>query len=354
MKYWWKILAVALIIYSFVAGLLVPLKTGIIQVEPSRAKAGQTISLAVEGYNSHYSQEQQQLRAWLKLDKKNALAAQNIAIEGDNRLRLTFQLPPVLPVDTKVKDFSLIIDHPIDGASVLPSALFVTQDSIHPELGQQLWVNADINELHEKESITFPFRNILSETIRNTYYHVPLWFAMMFIFIAAMVYSVRYLRSYSAEEDRMALALTQVGILYGILGLLTGAIWAKHTWGAYWSFDPKQNMAAIAMLIYLAYLVLRASFEDEEKTARISAVYNIFAFATLIPLLYVIPRMVDSLHPGAGGNPAMGGEDLDNTMRLVFYPAIIGWTLFGIWMANVLFRLERLRDRWLNRTYEIS
>ncbi|HMR44960.1 MAG TPA: cytochrome c assembly protein, partial [Saprospiraceae bacterium] len=69
----------------------------------------------------------------------------------------------------------------------------------------------------------------------------------------------------------------------------------------------------------------------------------LFAFATLIPLLYVIPRMTDSLHPGSGGNPAMGGEDLDNTMRMVFYPAIIGWTLVGFWMANLNFRIEKIR-----------
>ena len=107
-------------------------------------------------------------------------------------------------------------------------------------------------------------------------------------------------------------------------------------------------MTVIALLIYLAYFILRAVFDDPDKRARISAVYNIFAFAALIPLIYVIPRLTDSLHPGAGGNPALGGEDLDNTMRLVFYPAIIGWTLIGLWMASLLARLEKVRLKWFD------
>ena len=85
------------------------------------------------------------------------------------------------------------------------------------------------------------------------------------------------------------------------------------------------------------------AFEDAERKARLSAVYNIFAFVALIPLIYVVPRLTDSLHPGSGGNPALGGEDLDNTMRMIFYPAIIGWTLLGFWMAQLYYRLIRVQ-----------
>jgi heme exporter protein C len=298
----------------------------------------------VKGYNSFYTKGEGQLRAWLKLDNERALAAKKIEVQSDRDLRLTFSLPAFLPVDQKVKDFTLLIDSPVDGASVLPGAVFVTQDTINPALGEALWQNADIANLHEKAAITFPFRNILGETIRNTYYHVPLWFAMFFLFILAVVHSVRYLRKFDAEHDQRASALTTVGILLGILGLVTGAVWARYTWGAFWSWDVKQNMTAVGLLIYGAYFVLRSSFEDPEKKARISAVYNIFAFATLIPLLYVIPKLTDSLHPGAGGNIAFGSQDLDNTMRLVFYPAIVGWTLMGLWMAQLLFRMARLKE----------
>jgi len=88
-------------------------------------------------------------------------------------------------------------------------------------------------------------------------------------------------------------------------------------------------MSATAMLVYCAYWFLRASISDVDTRARLSAVYNIFSFVCLMILVMVIPRFTDSLHPGNGGNPALGGEDLDNTLRAVFYPAIIGYTLLG-------------------------
>jgi heme exporter protein C len=99
------------------------------------------------------------------------------------------------------------------------------------------------------------------------------------------------------------------------------------------------------MLIYGAYIVLRSSFTDEQQRARISAVYNIFAFAAAIPLLFVLPRLTDSLHPGAGGNPGFSNYDLDSNMRMVFYPAVIGWTLIGFWITQVSSRLEFLKQK---------
>ena len=346
-KYWWKALGVLILLYTFFMGLLTPLKTGILDATPSSVRTGQEVTLSVMGYNSFYSQAGDELRAWLKLDNQRAIAAKEITVSNDREAKMTFDIPANLPSNQKVVEFSLLLDHPSDGASVLPSAVFVTQDSIDTAKGQALWVNSDISNLHEKDAITFPFRNILGETIRNTYYHVPLWFAMFILFITAVVFSIRYLRNAHPDDDRMAMSFTNAGILFGILGLITGAIWARYTWGKFWSWDVKQNMTAIGLLIYGAYFVLRASFEDPEKKARISAVYNIFAFSTLVPLLYVIPKLTDSLHPGAGGNIAFGSEDLDNTMRMVFYPAIIGWTLMGVWFAQVIFRINRIKNHLL-------
>ena len=350
-KNWWKVLTVILIIYSVVAGLLVPLKPGITQCVTanggSSVKTGENITLSVKGYNSFY-QESGDVRAWLKLDSALLMTASNISVLNDGELSLTFALPSHLPIDKKVHPLTLILDNSIDGTSILPRAVLVTQNEIDVEKGQAVWQNATIDRLHESEKMSYPFRNILSETIRNLFYHVPLWFGMFIIFTAAMIQSILYLVKKDLDHDRKARALTSVGILYGILGLVTGAIWAKHTWGAYWNFDIKQNMSAILMLIYAAYFVLRNSLEDEEKQARVGGVYNIFAFATIIPLLFVIPRLVDSLHPGNGGNPGFGGEDLDNTMRMIFYPAIIGWTLLGVWMAQVRLRMSRLEDRLLD------
>jgi len=187
-----------------------------------------------------------------------------------------------------------------------------------------------------------PARRILNETIRNLYFHVAMWFCMMILFIVSLVYAVRYLRHNRIDDDIYSVEYARTGIVFGMLGLITGAVWAKYTWGDFWSNDPKQLGAAIALLIYLAYFVLRNSLTDRDKSARISAVYNVFAFAMLFPTIWIIPRLMDSLHPGGQGNPALDTRDIDNRMRLVFwFGAIPGWTLLAIWITTLRIRLRQ-------------
>jgi len=194
----------------------------------------------------------------------------------------------------------------------------------------------------------FPYRSVLHETIRNTFFHIPLWFSMFILLIVSLVYSVKYLRSGNLQHDIYASSLVNVAVLFGILGIITGSLWAKYTWGTFWTTDVKLNMSTVAMLIYVASLILRSSINDIDRRAKLSASYNIFAFAALIPLVFIIPRLTDSLHPGNGGNPALGGEDMENTLRMVFYPAIIGFTLLGLWMSSVLIRYEVIKDKWMS------
>ena len=73
--------------------------------------------------------------------------------------------------------------------------------------------------------------------------------------------------------------------------------------------------------------------------------YNIFAFAAMIPLIFIIPRLQDSLHPGSGGNPGFNVYDLDNRLRLVFYPAVIGWFAIGVWIATLRIRYRALVEQ---------
>ncbi|MDP2189430.1 MAG: cytochrome c biogenesis protein CcsA [Sphingobacteriaceae bacterium] len=190
-----------------------------------------------------------------------------------------------------------------------------------------------------------PRKVVLNESIRNLYFHVPMWFGMILILGASAYHSIRYLIKPDMLHDTKADSTAKVGVLFSLLGMATGMVWAQYTWGAWWSGDPKQNTSAIAILIYLAYLVLRGSFNEEQQRARISAVYNIFAFACLVPLLFILPRLTDSLHPGNGGNPGFGAYDLDNRMRMVFYPAVIGWTLLGFWIASLRTRILTLEQK---------
>lgn len=346
---WWKLLGVLIILCVIVLGLGVPLNPGITLVEPVNAKAGDTVRMEVTGYNTFF-RSSGGLRAWLHLGDDKAVLQRSYEALAETRLVLDFVLPAHLPAERAIAEASLIIDSDRDGSFVRPSALLISAlPDNDAALGATAWSATPVRELHDSGAFRFPFRNILAETIRNTYFHVPLWFGMILLFLASAVQSVRYLASGRPGLDMSGTSLVSVGILYGILGLITGAIWAKFTWGAFWSWDVKQNMSAICLLIYAAYFVLRQSVPDQDRRARVSAVYNIFAFIAMIPLLFVIPRMTESLHPGNGGNPALGGDDLDNTMRIIFYPAIIGWTLIGVWMAQLQYRWMRVHTRWLEQ-----
>ena len=199
--------------------------------------------------------------------------------------------------------------------------------------------------------IKVPIIGNLYQSIRNFFFHVPMWFGQVGLLTLSLVFSIVYLRTQNIKYDIYASEFAKTGIVFGILGLATGSIWATYTWGEPWSNDPKQIAAAIAVLIYLAYLVLRGSMNDIDKKARISAVYNIFAYFIYIPLIMILPRLVQSLHPGGmegakgGGNPALGGSSLDATMEMIFWPAVFGWVLLGIWISSLKIRLSLLAHK---------
>jgi len=204
-----------------------------------------------------------------------------------------------------------------------------------------------------------PHKHILNETIRNLYFHVAMWFSMTILFSISFYYSIRYLRGFNFKDDIYARHFASMGTYLGILGYITGFIWVSVTWvsdqGQSFSSvlrEPKLIFAAIGLLIYGAYFVLRSSFTDIDKRARISAVYSIFAYVMLFVTMFIIPRIVEgSLHPGGkggdSGNPALNFKDIDSRLRMVFYPAVIGWTLLGVWIATLNIRLQLINDRSL-------
>jgi len=165
-----------------------------------------------------------------------------------------------------------------------------------------------------------PALPVLHETIRNLYFHVPMWMGMLTVFVLSVYFSIKYLRNGREEDDLAAVECVNTGLLFYALGLVTGMLWAKYTWGQFWSGDPKQNSAAIAFLLYCAYLVL-------------------------IVLIFILPRMTDSLHPGSGGNPAFGKYDLDNGMKIAFYPAMLGWSFIALWIATIRYRIRLIENK---------
>lgn len=220
--------------------------------------------------------------------------------------------------------------------------------------------------------IAIPQKALWGQTGRNIFYHVPMWFAMLVLMFMSVYYSIRLLRELDPDRERQADPLkldiqareaARVGVLFNILGLITGILWSRVTWnaatisgwsfGAWWGWDPIQVSALISLLIYLAYFLLRSSFSEPEQRARIAAVYNIFAAATLIPLFYIIPRILPGLHPTSADSGNKGGNfvgTMDATGKLVFWPAVLGFILLGIWIYSQRNRIEQLKwrlDNWM-------
>jgi heme exporter protein C len=192
--------------------------------------------------------------------------------------------------------------------------------------------------------IDVPALPILHESIRTVFFHVPMWFSMLLLYLISVIYSIKYLSSGKVEHDLIAVESVNTGVIFCFLGLASGMLWANITWGDFWPNDPKLNSSAIATLMYLAYLVLRNSMDEEQKRGKISAIYNVFAFPVMIVLLFILPRMTDSLHPGNGGNPGFSNLDMDSTMKIIIRPTFIGWMLVGTWIMTIRYRIRKLEN----------
>lgn len=195
----------------------------------------------------------------------------------------------------------------------------------------------------------------IAESLRNVFYHVGMWFAMMAVLTYSFISSIKFLKTGDLSYDMKANQAVIVSFLFGILGLVTGMIWAQFTWGAPWANDPHLNGAVVTILIYAAYLILRSAITDDEKRGRVAAVLNIFAFVMMLMLLGLLPRLAENtLHPGSGGsdggNPAFG--DMDAAMRVVFYPALAGWIMLALWIVNIKIRIKKLEQYIQNDDWE--
>ncbi len=194
--------------------------------------------------------------------------------------------------------------------------------------------------------VDIPQMPIIHQSMRNIFYHVGMWFGMFTMLIVSFIYSLKYLKGFDEKYDRVAIEAVNVALMFGFLGIFTGMIWANFTWGSPWVKDPKLNGAAVGLVIYLAYVILRSSVEDRHKRAKVSAVYNIFAFVLWIIFVLILPKLSSSLHPATGNDsstPVMP-MGLNPSMRMVFYPAAIGWILLGTWILQIRIRMSKIRQ----------
>ncbi|MGB1040041.1 MAG: cytochrome c biogenesis protein [Flavobacteriales bacterium] len=354
-KHWWKALAVIILLYTFAFSFLVPLSPNSVRIQSidliniGKTKNLDSLSPGVNnvlltGYNTNFSQEDD-IHIGVEFQKKSLICATDVKVLNQNEISFVLEIPKNLP-----KKYLNLRLHSNKYSFFSPEIISVFESD---SIGNFSYCDNKAFDI-KAPLLNIPNRLQLNETIRNLMFHVPMWFTMMIILIISFVNSLKYLNTFDIKYDILAKQAVNVGLLFAFLGLITGSIWAKFTWSehtdlfttkGWWVNDVKLNGAAITTLIYIAYLILRNSLEEIHQKAKISAVYNIFAFVLMVVLIMILPRLTDSLHPGNGGNPAFGNYDLDSTLKMVFYPAVIGWILIGVWIFQIANRLAKIKNK---------
>jgi heme exporter protein C len=189
-----------------------------------------------------------------------------------------------------------------------------------------------------------PLVPVLQETTRVLYFHIPSAWITVLALGWSMVNSLIYLIRRDLRNDDHAASAAELGLVFCIVATVTGSIWAKSMWGSWWNWDPRETSIFFVLLIYGAYLALRASIEGEEKRARLSAIYSIIAFVAVPPLIFVVPRIYSTLHPDPIINSS-GKIDMDPMIRWCFFSMLIGFTFLFTWLQSLRVRVFRLERR---------
>jgi len=189
-----------------------------------------------------------------------------------------------------------------------------------------------------------PAQGFIGESSRIVFFHVPCAWVASLAFLVAAAYSLAYLVRRNSRHDDTAAAAVRLGLLFAVLALVTGSLFARIMWGSYWNWDPRESSFLLLIFLYAAYLFLRNAIEDRERRATIAAAYALFA-AFLMPfLVFVAPRITQSLHPQTVINP-QGKILMDTPTRAVFFGGLIGFSALFFWMLEIETRAARLRRK---------
>lgn len=194
----------------------------------------------------------------------------------------------------------------------------------------------------------FPFIPGLEEKAKIIFFHVPTAWLSVIAFLMAMVYGIKYLKNQNMDDDSKSVAALQLGMVFTVLATITGSIWAKFTWGAFWHWDPRETSIFILLLIYGSLFALRSAIENEDKRAKLSAVYSIIAFLTVPFFIFIMPRIMTGLHPGSANDDNAGpiiDFKMNGNMRLVFFLSLTAFTILYFWMWSISYKSIIIKDK---------
>ena len=183
---------------------------------------------------------------------------------------------------------------------------------------------------------------------RIVFFHIPTAWVATLAFLLSVAYSIRYLSRRRQVDDHRAVNAAGLGIAFCLLATLTGAIFARIKWGAFWNWDPRETSIFFLLLFYAAYFALRAAVADEQTRATLSAAYNVLGLVVVPFLVFIAPRLsaLAGLHPDTLIN-VRGKLEMDAPFLLVFLASLAGFTGIFFWIFRLANNLSRLNDALL-------
>ncbi|HEX7542446.1 MAG TPA: cytochrome c biogenesis protein CcsA [Anaerolineales bacterium] len=173
------------------------------------------------------------------------------------------------------------------------------------------------------------------------YFHIATAWVGMLGFIAAAVAGVLYLIKHDQKWDIVELAAVEISLVFFLIAIAAGSIWARPTWGAYWTWEPRLTTAAILEMVYIAYLLLRQGIDDPDRRARFSAVYTLVG-AISVPITFMSIRLFRTIHPvviGTNSAASQGSFDMTSKMLATMFFALFA---FSVIFVNLFWHRIRL------------
>lgn len=192
-----------------------------------------------------------------------------------------------------------------------------------------------------------PIEAVMGLVQKVFYFHVSSAWVGMLGFLVAAIAGAAYLKTGHRKWDHAGLAAVEIGMVFTFIATVTGSIWARPIWNTWWTWDPRLTTTTIMLLIYAAYLMLRAGIDDPDRRARFGAVYAIVGFLS-VPLTFFSARLFRTIHPvviGTNQPGATGSFDMTPAMLQTFLFSLLAFTVIFVALLWHRIRLGRLQDK---------
>ena len=184
----------------------------------------------------------------------------------------------------------------------------------------------------------------IGEASRIFYYHIPVAWLTVVAYAVNLVYSIRFLKTKSELDDYRALWAAEIGTMFCVLATISGSLFAKVTWGIYWNWsEPRMLSIFVLLMIYGAYLALRGATSSPERRGTMAAVYSIFAFPTVPFFIFIMPRMMASLHPSDSVVDANMKFQMSGGVGWILFTSLAAFTVLFFWLYGLGVRLHKIK-----------